>query len=137
MDFDDLLLLWLKLLQTHADVCEEYQRRFEFVLVDEYQDTSFNQYKIMKIAIIHNALDTIGGAEKLTLSLAKYLNAKIYTTNIDKQNCRRERFNCFYAGHDLGDAKKNANTRQNQQAPPDQLNMYFIFIHYIAMSVPS
>ena len=40
MDFDDLLLLWLKLLQEHADVRELYQRRFQFVLVDEYQDTN-------------------------------------------------------------------------------------------------
>lgn len=40
MDFDDLLTLWLKLLQEHEDVREHYQRRFQFVLVDEYQDTN-------------------------------------------------------------------------------------------------
>ena len=40
MDFDDLLVLWLKLLQDHADVREVYQRRFQFILVDEYQDTN-------------------------------------------------------------------------------------------------
>ncbi|MCX6896388.1 MAG: ATP-dependent helicase, partial [Verrucomicrobia bacterium] len=40
MDFDDLLALWLKLLQDHADVREQYQRRFQFILVDEYQDTN-------------------------------------------------------------------------------------------------
>ena len=40
MDFDDLLSLWLKLLQEHADVRESYQRRFQFILVDEYQDTN-------------------------------------------------------------------------------------------------
>jgi DNA helicase-2/ATP-dependent DNA helicase PcrA len=40
MDFDDLLALWLRLLQEHADVCEHYQRRFQFILVDEYQDTN-------------------------------------------------------------------------------------------------
>ena len=40
MDFDDLLVLWLKLLQEHADVREHFQRRFQFVLVDEYQDTN-------------------------------------------------------------------------------------------------
>ena len=40
MDFDDLLLLWLKLLQDHADVREQFQRRFQFILVDEYQDTN-------------------------------------------------------------------------------------------------
>ncbi|KAB2647757.1 MAG: AAA family ATPase [Verrucomicrobia bacterium] len=40
MDFDDLLVLWLKLLQENADVRELYQRRFQFILVDEYQDTN-------------------------------------------------------------------------------------------------
>jgi DNA helicase-2/ATP-dependent DNA helicase PcrA len=40
MDFDDLLALWLKLLQDHADVRDHYQRRFQFILVDEYQDTN-------------------------------------------------------------------------------------------------
>jgi len=38
--FDDLLVLWLKLLRENADVREEQQRRFQFILVDEYQDTN-------------------------------------------------------------------------------------------------
>jgi ATP-dependent DNA helicase UvrD/PcrA len=40
MDFDDLLALWLKLLQDNTDVREHFQRRFQFILVDEYQDTN-------------------------------------------------------------------------------------------------
>jgi DNA helicase-2/ATP-dependent DNA helicase PcrA len=40
MDFDDLLALWLRLLEEHADVRDQYQRRFQFILVDEYQDTN-------------------------------------------------------------------------------------------------
>ncbi|HTD65339.1 MAG TPA: UvrD-helicase domain-containing protein, partial [Candidatus Limnocylindria bacterium] len=40
MDFDDLLALWLKLLRDHEDVRERFQRRFQFILVDEYQDTN-------------------------------------------------------------------------------------------------
>jgi DNA helicase-2/ATP-dependent DNA helicase PcrA len=40
MDFDDLLALWLKLMQEHEEVREQYQRRFQFILVDEYQDTN-------------------------------------------------------------------------------------------------
>ena len=40
MDFDDLLALWLKLMQEHPQVCEQYQRRFQFIMVDEYQDTN-------------------------------------------------------------------------------------------------
>jgi len=40
MDFDDLLALWLRLMEEQEDVREELQRRFQFILVDEYQDTN-------------------------------------------------------------------------------------------------
>jgi len=40
MDFDDLLVLWLRVFQENADLRESYQRKFQFVLVDEYQDTT-------------------------------------------------------------------------------------------------
>jgi DNA helicase-2/ATP-dependent DNA helicase PcrA len=40
MDFDDLLALWLKLLREHGEIRGEFERRFQFILVDEYQDTS-------------------------------------------------------------------------------------------------
>src|SRR6266581_2493220 len=43
MDFDDLLALWLKLLREQPEIQELYQRKFQFLLVDEYQDT--NQIK--------------------------------------------------------------------------------------------
>ncbi len=49
MDFDDLLVLWLKLMKEHADVCELYQRRFQFVLVDEYQDTNQLQAELIDL----------------------------------------------------------------------------------------
>jgi DNA helicase-2/ATP-dependent DNA helicase PcrA len=47
LDFDDLLVLWLRLLQEHPDVREQYQRRFQFLLVDEYQDTNKLQSDII------------------------------------------------------------------------------------------
>ncbi len=40
MDFDDLLSLWLKLLREHGEIRGEFERRFQFILVDEYQDTN-------------------------------------------------------------------------------------------------
>ncbi len=49
MDFDDLLALWLKLLKEHDDVREQYQRRFQFVLVDEYQDTNKLQSELIDL----------------------------------------------------------------------------------------
>jgi len=49
LDFDDLLVSWLRLLQTHAEIREQYQRRFQFVLVDEYQDTNKIQADIIDL----------------------------------------------------------------------------------------
>ncbi len=49
MDFDDLLALWLGLLREHADVREHYQRRFQFILVDEYQDTNRLQSELIDL----------------------------------------------------------------------------------------
>jgi DNA helicase II / ATP-dependent DNA helicase PcrA len=49
MDFDDLLVLWLKLMQEHPDICEQYQRRFQFILVDEYQDTNQLQSDVIDL----------------------------------------------------------------------------------------
>ena len=49
LDFDDLLLLALKLLQTNQTVREKYQTKFDYVLVDEYQDTNHVQYLLTKL----------------------------------------------------------------------------------------
>ena len=54
MDFDDLLVLWLKLLREHEDVREQYQRRFQFVLVDEYQDTNKLQSDLIDLLVERN-----------------------------------------------------------------------------------
>ena len=61
MDFDDLLALWLKLLQEQAEAREHYQRRFEFVLVDEYQDTNKLQGDLIDLlAARHHNVMVVG-----------------------------------------------------------------------------
>lgn len=49
VDFDDLLFLAMRLLQEKEDVREKYQSRFQYILVDEYQDTNHAQYALTKI----------------------------------------------------------------------------------------
>ncbi len=58
MDFDDLLVLWLKLLTDFPGVLDVYQRRFQFILVDEYQDTNKLQSDIIDLlgARHHNVM---------------------------------------------------------------------------------
>ncbi len=48
MDFDDLLLKTNELLTRYPDVLYKYQNRFQYILVDEYQDTNHSQYLIVK-----------------------------------------------------------------------------------------
>lgn len=48
MDFDDLLFNTNKLLRDHPDVLNKYQMRFKYIMVDEYQDTNYAQYLIVK-----------------------------------------------------------------------------------------
>ena len=48
MDFDDLLFKTNVLLKNHIDVLNKYQQKFKYLMVDEYQDTNFSQYTIVK-----------------------------------------------------------------------------------------
>lgn len=61
MDFDDLLLNWLKLMRDHEDLRTHYASQFEHVLVDEYQDTNHIQGQIVDyLASVHGNLMVVG-----------------------------------------------------------------------------
>ncbi|KAB8140592.1 AAA family ATPase [Chloroflexia bacterium SDU3-3] len=49
LDFDDMILLSYQLLSEHPDVLEDYQRKWQHVLVDEYQDTDASQYALIEM----------------------------------------------------------------------------------------
>jgi len=51
MDFDDLLFRTVNLLELFEDVRERYQRAFRHVLVDEYQDTNYAQYRMLQLLV--------------------------------------------------------------------------------------
>ena len=61
MDFDDLLVRTVNLLELFADVREKYRRIFRWVLVDEYQDTNRAQYRMLQLlAEEHRNLTVVG-----------------------------------------------------------------------------
>ena len=61
MDFDDLLMKTVELLEGYPDRLEHYQQAFRFVLVDEYQDTNHAQYRLAKLlAGAHGNLAVVG-----------------------------------------------------------------------------
>ncbi len=65
MDFDDLLVQTVRLLNEHHDVLEHYRRRFRHVLVDEYQDTNLAQDELVRLlAAEHRNVSVVGDADQ-------------------------------------------------------------------------
>ena len=61
LDFDDLILYAVKLLDEHKESREHYQRKFKYVLVDEYQDINYSQFQMVKtIADAHRNICVVG-----------------------------------------------------------------------------
>ena len=131
LDFDDLLILPIKLFEKRNDILEKYQDEFKYILIDEYQDTNEAQYKLTKllsnkykniccVGDIDQAIYGFRGANyKNILHFEKdYLNTKIIyleenyrsTTNIlntansvIKNNKNRKEKNLF---SNLGEGEK-------------------------------
>lgn len=75
MDFDDLLLNTNILFRDHIDILERYQERFDYILVDEYQDTNYSQYLIVKkLAARHKNICVVGDDAQ---SIYSFRGAKI------------------------------------------------------------
>jgi len=55
MDFDDLIMVTVNILQAFPDVAEYYHRRFRHVMVDEYQDTNTAQYQLVRELVGHTS----------------------------------------------------------------------------------
>ncbi len=61
MDFDDLLLKFYQLLNTHPESLSKYQRKFKYIMIDEYQDTNTSQYQIIKLlGAMHENVAVVG-----------------------------------------------------------------------------
>ena len=75
MDFDDLLFQTVRLFQENEDVLEHYQNRFEYIMIDEYQDTNHAQYLFAKLlSERHGNLCVVGDDDQ---SIYKFRGATI------------------------------------------------------------
>ncbi|MDO5154767.1 MAG: UvrD-helicase domain-containing protein [Eubacteriales bacterium] len=76
LDFDDLLYKTVELFQFHPDILEQYQERFRYIMVDEYQDTNHIQFLLIKqLASKYRNLCVVGDDDQ---SIYKFRGANIY-----------------------------------------------------------
>jgi len=65
MDFDDLIMLTVRLFEENPQILEKYQNQFKYILVDEYQDTDIGQYMLTKLfSQSHKNLFAIGDTDQ-------------------------------------------------------------------------
>lgn len=91
LDFDDLIVKTVELLQNNFEVLEYYQKRFKYIMVDEYQDTNTAQFRLISIlattkndmGIAEHNLCVVGDDDQ---SIYKFRGANIYNIlNFEKQ----------------------------------------------------
>ena len=89
LDFDDLILKTVTLFSDFPSVLEKWQRRFEYVLVDEFQDIDNLQYQLIRFLVGKNASLYVLSSSHVGYCLAtleaKILGSVIIATDIDKQ----------------------------------------------------
>ena len=76
IDFDDMLMLTVKLLEQNAQVREYYFNRFKHILVDEYQDTNLAQYRLVKMLYTNNQTEV---PEERSLCVVGDVDQSIYS----------------------------------------------------------
>ncbi len=101
-DFDDLILLTVKLLQEHADIRNRFCDRYKYILVDEYQDTNAPQYELVKLLTSrHQNISAVGDEDQ---SIYSFRGADI--TNI-------LRFEEDFSGAEVIKLEQNYRSTQN------------------------
>lgn len=89
MDFDDLLLKTNVLFRDNPDILEKYQMRFSYILVDEYQDTNFSQYLIIKkLSAMHKNVCVVGDDAQSIYSFRGAKIENILSFQADYPDCK-------------------------------------------------
>ncbi|MFO7789736.1 MAG: UvrD-helicase domain-containing protein, partial [Bacteroidales bacterium] len=89
MDFDDLLLFTNILFKNHPDVLARYQHKFRYILVDEYQDTNYAQYLILKnLAKSHKNICVVGDDSQSIYAFRGAKIENILNFQKDYPNCK-------------------------------------------------
>ena len=97
MDYDDILLNMVRLMSRHKDALEEISSRFDYILVDEYQDTNRVQYLILKqLAARHRNICVVGDDSQSIYAFRGARIENILNFKKDYQECRTFRLERNY-----------------------------------------
>ncbi len=121
-DFDDLLLYAYLLLKYHPDILDAYQKRFRYLLVDEYQDTNHAQYELTKLlAAGHRNIMVVGDDDQSIYSWRGADIRNILEFEKDYPNCTTVKLEQNYRS--VGNVLKAANAviSNNQYRKPKRL----------------
>lgn len=86
MDFDDLILKVIELFEASSDILDKYARQFEYIHVDEYQDTNGPQYRLVKLlSSVYNNVCVVGDQDQSIYSWrgADIRNIKAFTKDFE------------------------------------------------------
>ncbi len=75
LDFDDLIMLTTRLFEEHPKICAKYKRLFEYILVDEFQDTNLSQYRLLQLLTSSNGNICVVGDDDQ--SIYKFRGAEV------------------------------------------------------------
>ena len=126
MDFDDMIMKVVHLLEEHKEARERWQQAFRFVLVDEYQDTNHAQYRLLRLlAADHSNLCCVGDADQSIYSWRGADIRNITSFEDDFPDARVVVLDLNYrsTGHILDAA--NGIIANNQQRIPKDLKSVF------------
>lgn len=87
-DFDDLVARPLELFRTHPEILQSYQQRYQYIMVDEFQDTSLQQYQLIQLlASAHANLCVVGDDDQSIYSWrgANYTNIQAFETDFPQR----------------------------------------------------
>lgn len=122
LDFDDLLLVAVKLLQSNAAVLDKYSKRFRYVMIDEYQDTNHAQYLLAYLLSSHwKNIAVVGDADQSIYAWRGADIQNILDFEKDYPNCKSIKLEQNYRSTKIILDAANAVIENNEGRPEKNL----------------
>ena len=122
LDFDDLLLVAVKLLQSNEAVLDKYSKRFRYVMIDEYQDTNHAQYLLAKLLASHwKNIAVVGDADQSIYAWRGADIQNILDFEKDYPNCKSIKLEQNYRSTKIILDAANAVIENNEGRPKKNL----------------